>query len=173
MLLAVRLASSRVSALAIAASRGYPPVDADRLAADGPRRLSLPGLFRRVSILNATATHCMHSNCTPGGVPAGSSTNALTIDHVHTGTACFADLRDHAVRLMKRRGRHGLRGCYGEGKSKSDEPNHWFLHVIPSWRGDAQPLHAVGRQSAFVLRSRREGKPALTDHIFGRRGDYR
>src|SRR6476646_1718624 len=57
--------------------------------------------FRDISF-NATATHCMHSNCTPGGVPARGSTHAGTIDHVHTGTTCFADLRDHAVRLLKR-----------------------------------------------------------------------
>ena len=67
--------------------------------------------FRGISSLNATATHCMHSDRTPGGIPAGGSTNAGTIDHVITGTACMADLRDHTVRLMKRRRRHGLRRC--------------------------------------------------------------
>jgi hypothetical protein len=63
----------------------------------------------------------MHSDRTPGGVPAGNSTNAGAIDHVITGTACMADLRDHTVRLMKRRGRHCLGGgCDGQSKSNCD-----------------------------------------------------
>jgi hypothetical protein len=61
---------------------------------------SQPG-FKHVS-LNATATYRTHPNRAPGGVPAGGSTHAGTVDHVHTGAACFADLRDHAVRLLKR-----------------------------------------------------------------------
>ena len=77
-----------------------------------PGRLSLPSsVSGLISSFNATATHCTHSNRTPRGVPAGGSTNAGAIDHVITGTACTADLRDHAVRLMKRHGRHGLRRC--------------------------------------------------------------
>ena len=84
---------------------------------------------------NATATHCAHPYRTPGGVPAGGSTYALTIDHVHTRTTCFADLCDHAIRLMKRCKRCGLRGCCdGQGKSDSDQPDHCFLHVIHSTR---------------------------------------
>ena len=51
--------------------------------------------------MNATATHCTHSNCTPRGVPADGGTDAGTINHVHTRGACFADLRDHTVWLMK------------------------------------------------------------------------
>jgi hypothetical protein len=38
----------------------------------------------------------------------GGSGHAHTINSYPTRAACFADLRDHAVRLMKRRGRHGL-----------------------------------------------------------------
>jgi len=69
----------------------------------------------------------MHSDRTSGGVPAGSSTNAGAIDHVITGTACMADLRNHTVRLMKRRRRHGLRrSCDGQGKNYSDQPDHGF-----------------------------------------------
>ena len=45
---------------------------------------------------------------------AGGCSYAATIDVVHTRAACVPDLRDHAVRLMKRRGRHGLcRRCDG------------------------------------------------------------
>ena len=53
--------------------------------------------------------------CTPHQAPAclaaGGSRSANTIDHVHTRATCFTDLRDHAVRLMRRHGRHGLRRC--------------------------------------------------------------
>jgi hypothetical protein len=38
----------------------------------------------------------------PAGLAAGGSRPADTIDHVHARAACFADLRDRAVRLMKR-----------------------------------------------------------------------
>jgi hypothetical protein len=44
-----------------------------------------------------------------------------------TRAAHEANLRDHAVRLMKWRDRHGLRGCcYGQGKGKSDQLDHCF-----------------------------------------------
>jgi hypothetical protein len=37
--------------------------------------------------------------------------------------------RGHAVRLMKRRGRHGLGGsCDGQSKSNSYQPDHCHLH---------------------------------------------
>ena len=63
--------------------------------------------------------------CTPHRAPAnvatGGGRHAATIDIVHTRAACLADLRDHAVRLMKRHGRHGLHGCcQGQGKSNSN-----------------------------------------------------
>jgi hypothetical protein len=67
--------------------------------------------------MNATAADCTHSNRTPGGVPAGGSADAGAVDHVITGTACFTDLRDHAV-LMERRERCGLRRC-GKGQAKA------------------------------------------------------
>ena len=43
-------------------------------------------------------------------------------------------LRGHAVRLMKRPGRHGLGGsCDGQNKSNSDQPDHCHLHMnIPN-----------------------------------------
>ena len=44
--------------------------------------------------------------------------------------AGLAGLRGHAVRLMKRRGRHGLGGsCDGQNKSDSGEPDHCHLHL--------------------------------------------
>ena len=44
--------------------------------------------------------------------------------------AGLAGLRGHAVRLMKRRGRHGLGGsCDGQNKSNSDQPDHCHLHM--------------------------------------------
>ena len=43
-------------------------------------------------------------------------------------------LRDHAIRLMKRRGRHGLGGsCDGQNKSNSDQPEHRFLRCEPEY----------------------------------------
>lgn len=41
---------------------------------------------------------------------AGGCSYAGTVHHVHTSTTCFTHLRDHAVRLMKRRRRHCLGG---------------------------------------------------------------
>ena len=52
---------------------------------------------------------------------SGGSCHADTINSYPTHPACFADLRDHAVRLMKRRGRHRMRRCCGDqGKGNSD-----------------------------------------------------
>src|SRR5262245_42745787 len=54
---------------------------------------------------------------------AGRCGHASAVDHVHTRAATFAGLRDHVVRLMKRRRCHGLRGCCdGHGKDNSDQP---------------------------------------------------
>jgi len=70
--------------------------------------------------------------CTPHQAPAGlaahDSRPAITVDHVHTRATCMADLRDRAVRVMKRHGRHGQRWCCnGQGKANSDQPDHFFL----------------------------------------------
>ena len=47
----------------------------------------------------------------------GGSGHADTINSYPTSTACFADLRGHAVRLMKRRDWHGLhRSCDNQGE---------------------------------------------------------
>ena len=84
----------------------------------------------RVSVIpNASAST---PSRTPARLPAdmalGGSGHADTINSYPTGTTCFTDLRDHAVRLMKRRDRHGLhRCCQGQGKSNSDQSDHSFL----------------------------------------------
>jgi hypothetical protein len=62
----------------------------------------------------------------------GGSGHADTINSYPTGTACFADLRDHAVWLMKRRDRHCLRGCRDDqSKGNSNQPDHSFLLCEP------------------------------------------
>jgi hypothetical protein len=50
--------------------------------------------------LTANVSRTPHQ--TPAGLAAGHSRHASTIDHVHARAACFADMRDHSVRLMKR-----------------------------------------------------------------------
>jgi hypothetical protein len=46
-----------------------------------------------------------------------------------TWAASLTDLRDQAVRLMKRRNWHGLcRCCDGQSKANSDQPEHGILH---------------------------------------------
>jgi hypothetical protein len=60
-------------------------------------------------------------------VAGGDVTYTDTANRMTTRAAHEANLRDHAVRLMKWRDRHGLRGCcYGQGKGKSDQPDHCF-----------------------------------------------
>ena len=82
------------------------------------------------------------ARCSP---PKGEAQElADTIDSYLVGVlalAGFADLRDHAVRLMKRRGRHGLcRRCNGEGKGDTDQQSDdCFLlyaarHPSRAWR---------------------------------------
>ncbi len=57
---------------------------------------------------------------------SGGSRHADTINPYPTRATCFADLRDHAIRLMERRDRHGLRRCGdGQSKSNSDQPDHF------------------------------------------------
>ena len=66
--------------------------------------------------------------------------------------AGLAGLRGHAVRLMKRRGRHGLGGsCDGQNKSNSDQPDHCHLHYEPSNDPSYRTDEADG--SWFSLRS--------------------
>ena len=71
---------------------------------------SFPDPLNGVSVvLDANAST---PSCTPAVVPAGlsdaGSGNADAINSYPKGAAAFADLRDGAHRLMKRRRRHGL-----------------------------------------------------------------
>ena len=53
---------------------------------------------------------------------AGGCSRAATecVIPAHSRATCLTDLRDHAVRLMKRRGRHCLgRRCDGQGKCRT------------------------------------------------------
>jgi len=77
---------------------------------------------------NRASYFSVASDHSPADVAAGGCSYAATIDVVHTRAACVADLRDHAVRLMKRRNGHGLYRCReGQGKGNSDQPDHFFL----------------------------------------------
>ena len=60
------------------------------------------------------------------GVPNGGSCYANTLNPGPTWAASQANLRDHAVRLSKRRGRHCLRrSCDSECKAgNSKQPEH-------------------------------------------------
>jgi hypothetical protein len=62
----------------------------------------------------------------------GGSRHADTINSYPARAAGFAGLRDHAVRLMKWRERHGLcRRCDGYGKSNnSDQSDHFTSSSI-------------------------------------------
>jgi len=64
-------------------------------------------------------------------VAARRCSHASAVNHVHTGAARLAHLREHAVRLMKRRERCGLgRRCDGQGEDNSDQPDHCLLLLI-------------------------------------------
>jgi hypothetical protein len=56
----------------------------------------------------------------------------------------YAGLHGHAVRLMKRRGGHGLGGsCDGQSKSNSDQPDHCHLHMNLPNVAEGDPLPPV------------------------------
>ena len=105
----------------------------------------------RVSVIpNASAS-------TPSRTPAnlsadmalGGSGHADAINSYSTRAACFTNLRDHAVRLMKRHGRHGLHGCrQGQGKSNSDQSDHSFLQCEPSRLACARAEHSDAKKAA-------------------------
>jgi len=85
---------------------------------------------------------------TPAGLADGGSGHADTINSYPARAACFAHLRDHAVRLMKRHGWHSLsRRCSGQGDGgNSDQSDHWFSPMI----GDAGTFGAGGRAPAVA-----------------------
>jgi len=62
------------------------------------------------------------------GVADGRSGHADTTNSGPTWAACEANLREHAVRLRKRRGRYCLRrSCEGYDKaSSSNQPDHSY-----------------------------------------------
>ena len=64
----------------------------------------------------------------PADMALGGSGPADTINSYPTGTACFADLRDHAVRLMKRGGRH----CLAEGARAKTNATAMNLIIVTS-----------------------------------------
>ena len=100
---------------------------------------------------------CDHS---AADIAAGGCSRAATecVIPLHPRATCLTDLRDHAVRLMKRRGRHCLGGgCDGQSKSNSDEPNHCFLRDYP-FVERRRPAATRGWTPQRVWRARREGK---------------
>ena len=65
--------------------------------------------------------------------------------------AGLAGLRGHAVRLMKRRGRHGLGGsCDGQNNSNSDQPDHCHLHMNLPMTHPIARTKPMGPGLAFV-----------------------
>jgi hypothetical protein len=110
-------------------------------------------------------------------MPTGGRGRALTECFIpaHPRTTVVPDLRDHAVRLMKRRGRHGLSGgCDDQSKSNSDEPNHCSLRVYP-FVVRRRPATTRGWTPQRVGRARRAGKrPARNrPHLRLDGGDHR
>ena len=86
-----------------------------------------PGQFGGVSIPPTANVPCAPHR-TPANLASGDSGHADTTNQCPTRSAEEGDLRGYAVRLMKRRWRHGLRRrCDGQGKSSnSDQPEHWL-----------------------------------------------
>ena len=106
-----------------------------------------PTMRGTVGLLSFSVVACDHP---AADMAAGRCSYAGTIDIVHTRAACVADLRDHAVWLMKRRGRHGLRGCCdGQSKCNSDEPNHCHLPYEPSKKDFLEEERAPSRRLRF------------------------
>jgi hypothetical protein len=105
--------------------------------------------------------------CTPHRAPADGSTDmtsggsghADTINSYPTSAACHADLRGHAVRLMKRRDRHGLhRCCEDQSKSNSDQPEIFLKNainsaVVVSVQYDRSPAPARFRRTPYSMAS--------------------
>jgi hypothetical protein len=104
----------------------------------------------------------------------GGSGHADAINSYPTRAACFTDLRDHAVRLMKRRGRHGLHGCcQGQGKSNSDQPDHFVSPLrtfnLEEWKTQQQKASnqwgLIGRQKRISRGAGRENRHSKRAHL--------
>ena len=95
----------------------------------------------RPIVLNAKAfippnTHVFGSGDMWGAKLADTIDSYLVGVLAWTGLAGFADLREHGVWLMKRRGRHGVcRRCNGEGKGDTDQQSD---HCSPDKRPSAE-----------------------------------
>jgi hypothetical protein len=101
---------------------------------------------------------------TPAGGSAdmagGGSGHADTINSYPARAACFADLSDHAVRLMKRRRRHRLRRWkqqHGDAKKKRASERDTCGHVNLLLKERPNPNN-VGLGRDAPLRGCREGK---------------
>src|SRR6476646_12055496 len=100
---------------------------------------------------------------------AGGCSRAPTecVIPLHSRATCLPDLRDHAVRLMKRRGRHCLGGgCDGQSKCNSDQPE--CCHVKLLFEAEASGWDA---RCASALPGGNTGTKQTTSSA--RRGPYR
>src|SRR6476620_8218241 len=71
---------------------------------------------------------------------------------LHPRATGLTDLRDQAVRLMKRRRRYCLGGgCDGQRKCNSDQPDHCHLPYGPSNKGYLEEERAPSRQLLSIL----------------------
>ena len=92
------------------------------------------------------------------GLADGGSGHADAINSCPKGTTPKGDLRDHAVRLRKRRGRHSLsRRCGGKGNSSnSDQSDHWFWCIFsekhPSYSLPSGSVEALSHRLLGVIR---------------------
>ena len=83
---------------------------------------------------------------------AGGCSRAATecVIPLHPRATCLTDLRDHAVRLMKRHGRHCLSGgCDGQSKCNSDQPDHCHLPYEPYKKDFLEEERAPSRRLRF------------------------
>jgi hypothetical protein len=87
-------------------------------------------------------------------VASGGCSRAATkcVVPLHPRATCLTDLRDHAVRLMKRCGRHCLGGgCDGQRKCDSDQPDHCHLPYEPSKKDFLEEERAPSRRLLSIL----------------------
>jgi hypothetical protein len=145
-----KLFSGRVS---FVENGSKPPIELGRLICGEVKSRLNAALFLPLAQFGGVSTPLTANvPCTPhqapAGLAAGGSRPADTIDHVHTRATCFTDLRDHAVRLLRRHGRHGLRRCCdGHGKNNCDQSDHWFSLMVGdvSWLSAATFDHNFGQ----------------------------
>jgi hypothetical protein len=117
------------------------------------RSSTRPSLIPPSSASASVPTH------TPACLADGGSGHADTTNSCPKWAAAESDLRDHAVRLSNRRGRHRLRRCCdGEGKSSnSNQPDH----ASPPLRVDRR-LRVAFRVCPLALALARNGRMPST-----------